>query len=233
VLVHGRDEARTRAVASEVGGTALVRDLLEPDAPGALADEALAVHGRVDILVANAGIGLSAPFTDLISDDIARLVAVNLSAPIQLASALVGPMVQRGRGHLVLVSSIAGRTGVAGEAVYAATKAGIDAFAESLRLELIGSGVGVSVVIPGLVRTGFHAERADAPTRRRPKPLAPEVVAEAVVDAVRRGRPEVWTPRWLRIAPAVRAVAPAPFRRLSARFGEPIRIPPRESGEPQ
>jgi short-subunit dehydrogenase len=176
------------------------------------------------VLVATAGAGLSAPFTSVEAAVIDRLLAVDLLAPIRLTHAALPPMVERGEGHVVLVASVAGRTGVAGEAVYAAAKAGLDAFAESVRLELSGTGVGVTVLLPGVVDTQFFADRGGAPMRRLPRPVSAERVADAVVDAITHDRPEVWVPGWLRVAPAVRAVTPGLFRRMSARFGEKVRI---------
>jgi len=224
VLVHGRDPDRTAEVACLVGGTPLLLDLTEPSAARALADRAAAVHGCVDVLVANAGVGLSAPFTSVDPVEIDSLLALDLLAPIRLARALLPGMVERGTGHLVLVGSVAGRTGVAGEAAYAAAKAGLDAFGESVRLELTGTGVGVTVVLPGVVDTPFFDDRGCPPARRVPRPVTAERVAQAIARAVADDRPEVWVPRWLRVGSTIRAVAPGTFRRLSARFGEPIRI---------
>ncbi len=125
-------------------------------------------------------------------------------------------MVERKHGAICFVTSIAGRTGVAGEAVYSATKAGLDAFAESLRGETAGSGVNISVVVPGVVDTGFFETRGSPYTRTRPRPIPAETVADAVVRAVQRDRAEEWRPRWLRIAPTVRALAPGAFRALAS-----------------
>jgi short-subunit dehydrogenase len=224
VVVHGRDPERTREVATLVGGASVLCDLAAPGAATKLARAALEEHGRVDVLVANAGVGLSAAFTTVSAADIDRLIAVDLVAPIQLVRELLPAMVRRGSGHLVMVGSVAGRTGVAGEAVYAAAKAGLDAFAESVRLELSGTGVGVTVLLPGVVDTQFFQTRGGAPARRVPRPVSAERVASAIGRAVAEDRPEVWVPRWLRVAPAMRGVAPGAFSRLSARFGEPVRI---------
>ncbi len=232
LLVHGRDRARTAAVARGTGGTALLADLTQAPAVRRLAADALAVHGRVDAVVANAGAGLCAPFTDTDPDDLTRILDLDLVAPVQLVRALLPGMLERDEGHLVLVGSVAGRTGVAGEAVYAAAKAGLDAFAESLRLELSGTGVGITSVLPGVVDTPFFAARGGAPPRRFPRPVRPEVVGDAVAQAIADGRAELWVPRWLRVAPAVRAAAPGLFRRLSARYGEQVRIGPRADGRP-
>jgi short-subunit dehydrogenase len=151
------------------------------------------------------------------------LLALDLVGTIRLVRTLLPGMLARGRGHLCFVSSIAGRTGVAGEAVYAAAKAGLDAFADSLRLELAGSGVGVSVVVPAVVETEFFVRRGRPYERTSPRPVAPQQVAAAVVSAIEEDRAEVFVPAWTRIAPAVRALAPSAFRRLSLRYGEEVR----------
>jgi short-subunit dehydrogenase len=154
---------------------------------------------------------------------IRRLIDVDLVAAIELTHALLPPMLHRGRGAVCFVTSVAGRAGVAGEAVYSATKAGLDAFAESLRAETTGSGVHISVVVPGVVDTGFFETRGRPYDRKRPKPIPPGVVADAVVRAVSKDHAEQWVPRYLRLAATVRALAPGTFRRLATRFGEPVR----------
>jgi len=99
---------------------------------------------------------------------IAELVAVNLTAPMQLTRLLAPGMIARGRGRVVFVSSIAGATGVRGEAVYSATKAGLVSFAESLAYELDGHDVRVSVIVPGVTGWPSTAARAGSgPARSR------------------------------------------------------------------
>ncbi len=219
VLVHGRDAERTRDVAREVGGRALIAELNSPADRQRLATEALDAFGRVDVLVNNAGFGYFGRVSAMAVDVIRRLIEVDLLASIELTHALLPGMVERKRGAICFVTSIAGRTGVAGEAVYSATKAGLDAFAESLRGETAGSGVNISVVVPGVVDTGFFETRGSPYARSRPRPIPADTVADAVVRAVERDRAEEWRPRWLRIAPTVRALAPGAFRRLAIRFG--------------
>ncbi|MBX6750359.1 MAG: SDR family NAD(P)-dependent oxidoreductase, partial [Micromonosporaceae bacterium] len=177
------------------------------------------VAGRLDILVANAGVGAAGSFTTAPDDMPARLIAANLTAPIELTRAVLPSMLVEGRGSIVLVTSIAGRMGVAGEAVYAATKAGLDAFAESLRLELHGTGVRVGVLIPGVVATEFFARRGQPYGRSRPRPQSPDVAAARIIRLIETGRAEAYLPRWLRLPVAVRSVTPGLYRRLAARFG--------------
>ncbi len=223
VLVHGRDPDRTAAVAGSVGGTAVVADLATPQGRRDLVAAAEQPFGRIDVLVNNAGIGWSGPLTRMTVEEIRRVIEVNLLAAVELTHAVLPGMLERGRGAVCFVSSIAGRSGVAGEAVYSATKAGIDAFADSLRIEAAGTGIQVGVVVPGVVNTGFFDNRGRPYDRARPKPVPPEAVADAVLEAV-RGRAEVWVPRWLRVAPTIRAIAPSMYRRLATRFGESVRL---------
>jgi short-subunit dehydrogenase len=219
VLVHGRDPDRTQKAADEVGGRALVADLSSPADRHRLITEALDAFGRVDVVINNAGFGYAGPFAEMPVHVIGRLIEVDLLAAIELTRSLLPAMIERRRGAICFVTSIAGRTGVAGEAVYSATKAGLDTFADSLRAETARSGVHVSVVVPGVVDTGFFETRGSPYGRTRPRPIPADTVADAVVRAVERDRAEEWRPRWLRIAPTVRALAPGAFRTLAVRFG--------------
>ncbi|MEV4377947.1 SDR family NAD(P)-dependent oxidoreductase [Streptosporangium sp. NPDC049644] len=211
LVLSGRDRDRLAAVASETGGRALVGDLTT-DLAG-LAERA----GPVDVLVGNAGCGWAGPFPAMPDGTVERLVAGNLTAPILLTRLLLPAMIERGRGHLVFVASIAGAIGVRDEAVYAATKAGLLGFAESLRYE--SRGIGVSVVLPGVVETPFFERRGAPYTRRWPVPIPAERVAQAIVSAVEDGRPESYVPGWLRLPAMLKGAAPGPFRALAGMFG--------------
>lgn len=220
LLVAGRDQKRLAAIAAEVGGTALVVDLAAPDGPAELASAALcAAPAGIDVLINNAGVGWRGTFWEMSAAAEERLIAVNLTAPLRLTRLLAPAMTERGRGHVVFVSSIAGVTGVAREATYAATKAGVNYFAESIRYELKPKGVRVSIVLPGVIDTPFF-DRRGAPYRRtRPVPIPPERVARAILTAVERNRHEVFVPPWLRLPTWIRGAAPGVFRSLGSRFG--------------
>jgi short-subunit dehydrogenase len=224
VLLHGRDEHRLAEVAALTGGTALPADLAHADQRESLARRAVGVHDRVDVLVSNAGVGWAGPFTDMSAHDVRQVLEVDLAAAVDLTRLLLPAMVARGSGALCFVSSVAGRTGVAGEAVYSAAKAGLDLFAESLRLEARGTGVQVSVVVPGVVDTAFFEHRGRSYDRALPRPVSAQTVAAGVVRALADDRAEVWAPRWLRAAHVVRALAPRPYRRLSTTFGSRQRL---------
>jgi short-subunit dehydrogenase len=128
-------------------------------------------------------------------------------------------MAKRGTGHLVFVSSIAGVTAARYESAYAAAKAGLGTFAESLSYELAGQNVGVSVVVPGVVDTPFFDRRGRPYNRTTPAPIPPERVARAIVAAVQRDRDVVFVPGWMRFPAWLHGTAPRTFRALAARFG--------------
>ena len=222
LLLSGRDEARLAEVAGRTGGTALAGDLAAGGGAAGLAARALgAAPGGIDVLVNNAGLGWAGPLGEITAGKIAELAAVNLTAPIELARLLVPGMAERGRGGVAFVSSIAGVTGVRGEAVYAATKAGLSAFAESLAYEVRGSGVAVSVIVPGVIDTPFFSRRGRPYGRARPAPIPAGRVAAAIVSALERGRPVVYVPGWMRFPAWLHGTAPGAFRALAARFGDP------------
>ncbi len=197
---------------------ALTCDLVVPGAGAALAADAQAVLGRVDVLVNNAGAGLYGRVDELAAGESERLLALNLSAPIELTRALLPGMLARGRGHVVNVGSIVGFVGRPLEAVYAAGKGGLAVFTESLRSELRGRPVGASLVAPVVVDTRYFAERGVPYDRRWPRPVPPERIAAAILDAVRSDRARVVVPRWLAVVVQLHGAAPALFRALADRL---------------
>jgi short-subunit dehydrogenase len=140
---------------------------------------------------------------------------------MQLTRLLLPGMVARGRGRVVFVSSIAAATGVRGEAVYSATKAGLVSFAESLSYELDGHDVRVSVIVPGVIDTPFFDRRGRPYGRKRPGPQPPERVARAIVACLEHDRSVSYVPRWMRLPAWLHAAAPGTFRALATRFGDP------------
>ena len=223
LLIAGRDPARLKAIAGQTGGIALAGDLAAPDGPADLPPAPGAGDGAagVDILVNNAGLGWAGPIGEITAEKVAELVAVNLTAPIQLTRLLLPGMVARGRGRVVFVSSIAAATGVRGEAVYSATKAGLLSFAESLAYELDGHDVRVSVVVPGVIDTPFFDRRGRPYGRKRPGPQPPERVARAIVACLEHDRGVSYVPRWMRLPAWLHGTAPGTFRALASRFGDP------------
>jgi short-subunit dehydrogenase len=219
VVAAGLDDDALASVANEVGGSWLGVDVRDPAHADELVKHTLDRHGRLDVVVANAGIGHAGEVAAMTTERVCDLVDINLRAPILLTRAALGPMLEQRSGALVFISSIAGEVLVPRESVYSATKAAVEAFAEPLREELRGSGVTVSTVAPGVVATHFFDGRGEPYERRFPRPVSPEVIAAAVVRAVEHGMRHQVVPRWLGIAPRVRGIAPALYRTLARRFG--------------
>lgn len=213
VLATGLEADLLDEVARLCGARVLAADLSRSDD----VEQVLAWAGEVDLLVNNAGFGRFESLAAIDPHATLELLLVDLAAPIRLTAALAPAMVRRGHGHVVNVASIAGLIGVAHEAVYSAAKAGLIAFSESVRYELAGTGVGVTVVVPTVVKTSFFARRGLAYERRFPRPVAAGVVAEALVRGVVRGSSEVFVPRWTIVPARLRAATPELFRRAASR----------------
>ena len=120
---------------------------------------AIETYGHLDVMICNAGIGFHDAFDRTPEPVIRRLVDVNLIGTFYAAHAALEHFVERNAGHIIAVSSIVGRRGTAGSAVYSATKAAQIGFIEALRAEFIGTGLRASVVFPISTRTEFHADR--------------------------------------------------------------------------
>lgn len=219
VILHGRNIDQLAPAAAALGTKAFAVNLLDPGGPETLAEAAQDVYGSVDGVVHCAGLGWRGDLAQMPAQELEDLVAVNLAAPMRLTRLLLPSMVDRHHGHIAFVASIAGLTGVAREAAYAATKAGLVTFADSLRLELAGSGVSVSAISPGAVRTDFWVNRGVPYQRRFPRPISAQRVAALTVDGIEHERANGVVPRWLAVAPAVRAILPSTYRRLALRFG--------------
>ncbi|WP_312868048.1 SDR family NAD(P)-dependent oxidoreductase [Amycolatopsis pithecellobii] len=219
LVLHGRDTERLAALAGRTGGQVVTGDLADTAAIPALAQDILGRFGEVDILVNNAGVGWAGPFGEMTAADVRRVIDVNLTAPVELTRALLPALRTRPAARVVFVTSIAGRTAVAGESVYSAVKAGLDVFADSLRFELSGTTVKIGVVVPGVVDTEFFARRGRPYERSSPKPVGADRIAAAVLRAIRDDRAEVYVPAWLRLPVVIRGVLPGMYRTLAARFG--------------
>jgi short-subunit dehydrogenase len=209
-----RTEADLRTVLAEAGGNGAiaVADAAEPDDLHAALRALEADLGPVDVLVANAGIGSYGAFADLTADEAERIVRVNVLGTVHAIRAVVPGMIERRRGHIVTIGSIAGRLGSPFEAIYSATKFAGVGLTEALVVELEPYGIGVSLVQPGPVATHFGEARDHPYDRKRPKPVPAERVAAAVIRAVERGRHEQYVPGAFRQAVIARHLLPPVFR---------------------
>jgi len=187
VTAVARDAEALDALAEETGCQPLPLDLADGDAV------ARALVGReIDVVVNNAGmIAKVAPFIEQEMEDVDRLIALNLRAAMAVTHALLPGMVERGRGHLFLITSQIGHYALPNVGVYAATKAALHAFGEGLRLELAGSGVRLTEIAPGRIETGIYLEAMGGDVQRvketlyeRYRALQPEDVAEALIGAL-------------------------------------------------
>ena len=199
VVVSGRREDALASVVGELRGLgvqaeAVPADLQVREQVDSLIDRTSSALGPVDVLVNNAGIETAGSFVQLTPDELASMVDVNLTAPMLLARAAVPGMLERGRGHVVFISSVAGKVGPAYQAPYAATKAGLVGLTQSLRGEYFDAPVGFSVICPGFVAGDGMYERMTEGGVRSNRVMGYttiEKVAAQVVRAVRNDRPEV------------------------------------------
>ncbi|MFC9686744.1 SDR family NAD(P)-dependent oxidoreductase [Streptomyces sp. NPDC056948] len=215
LLLNGRDRRCLEQTASGTSALVLPADLAAPGGPRLLAQSALHATGRIDVLFAGAGIGWTGPFAAMPHTDIDRVLALDLNATLHLVREVLPSMIAAGRGRVVLLGSVAGRVGVREEAVHSAAKAGLAAFAEALRQELRGTGVGVTLVVPGRVGP---TRRGNPYDRATPRPVSPGSVAREVWEAVRQDRDEAYAPAWRTLPARLRTLAPGLYRRLRNRF---------------
>ena len=218
VVLTGRREELLEELRASLGERAelVPVDLAERDGAARLAEAA----GDVDVLVANAALPASGRVEDFDPDEIDRALDVNLRAPIQLTRALLPGMLQRGRGHVVLISSLSGKVASPRSGVYSATKFGLRGFAAGLREDVEPRGIGVTVVFPGFVsEAGFFAD-SGVKLPHWVGTRTPDQVATAVVQGVERERAELdVAPLGLRLGTRLAGLAPVTAGRIQRRLG--------------
>lgn len=193
IVLAARSEADLEGAVGEIrraGGEAWswAGDVAQPDACEAMVRYALDTVGAVDVCVLGAGIGHWASVEATTDEQWRSTMAVNVDAAFYTTHAVLPAMLQAGRGHLCYLSSVLGRRGVPNMAAYAASKAAVSAFAESVAAEVKPRGIKVTVIYPGTTATGMR----DHQTRRPQTPditeeelqLAPEDVADAIAWAI-------------------------------------------------
>jgi uncharacterized protein len=207
VSLAARSEDALKAVAARTKGKSFVADLLDARVVDELIPRVEAEAGPIDILINNAGLETTAWFHEDSVQRIRDVARLNFEAPLILTRAALPGMLERGRGHVLFMSSAAGSAAFPGLASYSGTKAGLNNFAAALRLELRDTPIHFTVVAPGPVDTGMWDSLEDetqlAPMLKRLRALqlipkkSPEMLAKKTVKAVQADRRHVRVPRRL------------------------------------
>ena len=228
IVLSGRRGDVLEDLARELEAQIVVADLADRESVRKL----IADHGDIDILVANAGLPGSGRLDSFSEEEIDRALDVNLRAPMVMARAIAPRMVQRGEGHIVFMSSLAGKASTAGSSIYNATKFGLRGFAGALRAELHGTGVGVSAIFPGFIRdAGMFA---DASVKLPPGvgTKSPEHVAAATLRAIERDRGAVdVAPVGLKLGATLGSLAPETAAAVTRRMGGDLLAKRFEAGQ--
>lgn len=223
LVLVARREDRLKTLADELGGATVVAvDLTGADAPAVVRDAVESRHGRLHLLVNNAGAAWRGPFAESGWANLERHMRLNLEAPARLTEALL-PVLRRTaktasrRVAIVNVASTAGRVSRPNSGAYSASKFALAGWSDALYAEERAHGVHVGLVLPGFVVTeGFPATELRARAATRWIVSTPEVVAEAIIEAGPGGKPERYAPRGYWLAAALRILAPALVRRAIA-----------------
>lgn len=178
---------------------AVAADVRDADALRAAVDRVRVELGPVDILIANAGIGTSSHVSQLDPIHVANVMSINLLGAANSVAAVVPEMIERGQGQLVAISSLAAYRGLAKSAAYCASKAAMSAYFESVRIDLRGTGVGVTIIHPGFIKTPLTAGRE----AHMPYLMELDDAVKKIVSAIEKGKRSVAFP-W-QLATVVRA----------------------------
>jgi short-subunit dehydrogenase len=217
VLIARRSE-RLRALADALGcerTSFLAVDLVQEDAPARISEHVAERHGRLDLLVNNAGASWRARFADGGYENVRRTMAINFDAQVRLTEALLPLLRSSAPSAIVNIASTAGRVARAGTGAYSASKFALAGWSDSLWAEERTHGVHVGLVLPGFISTeGFPQSELTARSGTRWVVSTPERAAEAIFQAGIGRRPERYVPRPYWLAAAARTLAPALVRRV-------------------
>jgi len=188
------DEVLDRCRAHSPDSRSWVCDLSQPEAVDGLAAIALEELGGVDILVNNAGIPKRRHVSRLDPATVESVMNINYFSPVRLTLALLPQMIQRDRGRIINISSVAATLSSPGESAYDASKAAVTAFSESMAVDLWQTGIKVLVVYPGLVDTELFSLPDNDPVLAAVDPVPVSELVEGVFDALDRGAVQVYVP---------------------------------------
>jgi uncharacterized protein len=217
VVLVARREERLQALADELGAaTALAVDLADADAPARIAERVESDHGRLDLLVNNAGASWPQTFGDGGWASVQRHMELNFDAQLRLTEALLPLLRRSSPSSIVNVSSTAGRVARARTGGYSASKFAFAGWSDALHIEERRHGVHVGLVLPGFVATeGFPQTQMVRRRATRWIVSTPERVAEAIMDAGPGGKAERYVPRAYRGAAIARVLLPGLVRRAT------------------
>ena len=182
------DEDRARAVADELGATALHQDVTSWTSSQAVVDHTLKSHGQIDILVNNAGVSRSVPFHELDEAEWDRVHNVNVKGVFLTTRAVVPHMMQRRRGSIISISSMVGKEAIPLFVHYSASKFAVIGLTQGLAKELAPYGIRVNAVCPGVVRTPLWDPLLDQLSQS--KGISRDEAWQEFVDAIPLGRPQ-------------------------------------------
>jgi len=217
VVLLARREDRLRTLAAALGERAdfIAVDLLDADAPERVREHLLERHGRLDLLVNNAGAAWRARFADGGYENVRRTMAINFDAQVRLTEALLPLLRASAPSAIVNVASTAGRVARAGSGAYSASKFALAGWSDSLYAEEQAGGVHVGLVLPGFISTeGFPQAELTERALTRWMVSTPEKAAEAIYRAGPGRRAERYVPRPYALAAALRVLAPGLVRRV-------------------
>lgn len=205
VWIGDIDEATAARTAAEIGCQSAFLDVTDPESFERFL-AAAAVDGPVGMLVNNAGIMRMGPFVEQSLDGHHREVGINLLGVINGMHLALPAMLERNRGHIVNVASMAAKVTTPGIAVYCATKFAVAALSRAVRAEIAGTGVSITTVMPAAVKTELTA---GVSLDLQPV-LDPKTVARAIADTARHTSREITVPRWLAPIGTLEQAAPEP-----------------------
>jgi uncharacterized protein len=216
LVLVARREDRLRALADELGGaTVIATDLLEDEAPARIARTVEGEHGRLDLLVNNAGAAWRGRFGDVGWENVRRHMELNFDATVRVTEAVLPLLRRSAPSSIVNVASTAGRVARGNSGAYSASKFALIGWSDALYLEERAHAVHVGMVLPGFVSTeGFPQVELRDRRLTRWMVSSPEKVADAIVDAGPGGVPERYVPRPYWLLAAFRTLAPRLVRRV-------------------
>ena len=202
-LAARRAEALAEVARESGNAITVVADVTKREDVERLRDEAIRAFDAVDVWINNAGRGITRNVLDLTDADFDEMMLVNVKSALYGMQAIVPHFLERGRGHLINISSFLGRVPIAAHrSAYNAAKAALNALTANLRVDVAGKGVEVSLVMPGLVSTEFARNVIGTPSTAPPpwspgttamKPQTAEEIADAVAELIERPKAEIYT----------------------------------------